>query len=153
MCIFVDVASYDEWTADVYNVFRSLISKPDPLITPTVETFFRGLFKLFFNKSLSFVWVNLILGSRDQSQGERNIGPSNRRRRRNGQSGRKTKIKSASQRSIPDPIIIPTVTKSKFLLAQRKMNRNELEPKNPYSLHYHILKGVCKPNLFLKFLK
>ena len=84
----------------------------------------------------------MILGSRDQSQGERNIGPSNRRRRRNGQSGqigqsgRKTKIKSASQRSIPDPIIIPTVTKSKFLLAQRKMNRNELEPKNPYSLRF-----------------
>ena len=91
----------------------------------------------------------MILGSRDQSREERNIGPSNRRRRRNGQSGKsgqsgqngqsgqrgqKTKIKAASQRSIPDPIIIPTVTKSKFLLAQRKMNGNELEPKNPYSL-------------------
>ena len=98
------------------------------------------------------MWANLNLGTRDQvddyNTGERNIGPSNRRRRRNGQSGQsgqngqsgqrgqKTKIKAASQRSIPDPIIIPTVTKSKFLLAQRKMNRNELEPKNPYSLHF-----------------
>ena len=51
--------------------------------------------------------------------GERNTGPSYRKRRRNGQigqSGRKTKIKAPSQGPIPDPMIIPTVTKSKFLL-------------------------------------
>ena len=55
----------------------------------------------------------------DYDTGERNTEPSYKRRRRNGQigpSGRKTKIKAASQRIIPDPIIIPTVTKSKFLL-------------------------------------
>ena len=125
MCILVDVASNDEWTADVSNVFRSLISKPDPLLTPTVEktTFFRGLFKLFFIKSLSFVWVDSNLGSRDQvdyhDTGERNTGPSYIKRRRNGQIGqseREKKIKTISQRSIPEPMIIPTVAKSRILL-------------------------------------
>ena len=51
--------------------------------------------------------------------GERNTGPSYRRRRRSGQSGQigqKRKIRAPSQRSITDPEIIRSITKSKFLL-------------------------------------
>ena len=57
--------------------------------------------------------------------GERNTGPSYRRQRRSrqsgqsgqsGQIGQKRKIRAPSQRSITDPEIIRSITKSKFLL-------------------------------------
>ena len=54
----------------------------------------------------------------DYDTGERNTGPSYRKRRRNGQigqSGRKTKIKVPSQ-TLTDPEMIPTITQSKFIL-------------------------------------
>ena len=55
----------------------------------------------------------------DYDTGERNTVPSYGRRRssgQNGQSGQKRKIRAPSQGSITDPEIIPTITKSKFLL-------------------------------------
>ena len=42
--------------------------------------------------------------------------PSQRRSSRSGQSGRRRKLKAPSLRSIPDPIIIPTMATSKFLI-------------------------------------
>ena len=49
-----------------------------------------------------------------------NVKPSYKRRRRKsgqiGQKGRKRKKKAPSLKSIPDPMIIRTLTKSKFLL-------------------------------------
>ena len=58
----------------MFEIHRSLMSKPDPEIIPTVENreFFQGLFKLFYSKSLFFLLLNLNLGSR--------YDPSNYRR-------------------------------------------------------------------------
>ena len=50
----------------MFEIHRSLMSKPDPEIIPTVENreFFQGLFKLFYSKSLFFLLLNLNLGIR-----------------------------------------------------------------------------------------
>ena len=62
--------------ADImFEIHRSLISKPDSEIIPSVENrkFFQGLFKLFYiSKSLFFLFLSLNLGSR--------YDPSNYRR-------------------------------------------------------------------------
>ena len=61
--------------ADImFEIHRSLMSKPDPEIIPTVENreFFQGLFKLLFSKSQLFLFSHLNLGSR--------YDPSNYRR-------------------------------------------------------------------------